>query len=890
MTIRRMNVKLSRTLLATVLVGLLALLLAANVRAEAPAAGTSIGNQATATYTDGSGTTRSVTSNVVSTLILQVAGLTLTQDNTRYSSAGGVAYFPHTLTNTGNSADSFNLTLFQGAGDDFDLSGIKIYPDANGDGLPDAGAAPITSTGSVPAGGTFQFVIVGTVPGTATAGEQAQVDITAISAFDNSQTATNTDTAIVTAGAVVPVTKSVSSPSGAPGSGPYTYTLSYTNSGNDAATNLTLTDLLPAGITYVAGSGRWSGSGATALDDAAGGDPAGINYDFGVTTPGTVTAVIANVPAGASGTVTFQFEVGATTAAGTIFNQAQVSYGDGSGTTVTGSTNQVPFDVLVAAAVDIVGEAKTDPVPQGSTVTFTNVVTNHGNQTDTFDITLSNSTYPAGTTFLLFKSDGQTPLLDTNSTGIPDTGPLAPGASYNVVLKVILPSGASGVGPYSVDKTARSANDNTVFDTAQDSVPGIAPSTVDLTNNVSIANGATPAHGLGAGPEANPITTVAVNPGAVANFTLYVNNTSAQADAYVLEASSNSTFAPLTLPAGWSVQYFDSNGTAITDTGLIPAGGDKLVTARVTVPANAPAGDFEIYFRATSPTTGVSDIKHDRVTVNTVRNLSITPNNTGQVYPGGSIVYSHTITNNGNVVEGDGVNSTTTLALTNTLGGFTAVIYWDRDNDGVLGPNDPVIDDLSDLVGGSGGASTAAGLDVGESATLFVKVYAPPGAVAGSTNVTDITATTTQGTYPVAAPAPAVASDTTTIISGDLKIDKAQALDADGDFVLDGPYSTNVQNALPGARVRYRITVTNTGTADAQNVVLNDVTPSFTVYDVGDGTTTATGVAVMTLDNGGTFTAITAPTPGTAGAVTANIGTLTPGQSAVIYFGVRIQQ
>ena len=302
MTIRRMNVKFSRTLLATVLVGLLAFLLAANVRAEAPAAGTSIGNQATATYTDGSGTTRSVTSNVVSTLVLQVAGLTLAQYNTRYSTPGGVVYFPHTLTNTGNSADSFELTLLQEGSDDFDLSGVQIYPDVNGDGLPDAGAAPITSTGSVPAGGTFQFVVVGTVPGSATADQYAFVHITAVSAFDNSQTATNMDFAFVTVGAAVTVTKSVSAPSGVPGSGPYTYTLSYTNSGNQAAHHLYLDDPLPAGITYVAGSGRWSGSGATALTDESGNDPAGISYQFD---SGLVTADM-RCPCGCSGTLTFQ--------------------------------------------------------------------------------------------------------------------------------------------------------------------------------------------------------------------------------------------------------------------------------------------------------------------------------------------------------------------------------------------------------------------------------------------------------------------------------------------------------------------------------------------------------------------------------------------------------
>ena len=46
--------------------------------AASPAAGTSIGNQASATYTDGSGANRTVTSNTVQTVVQQVASLTLT--------------------------------------------------------------------------------------------------------------------------------------------------------------------------------------------------------------------------------------------------------------------------------------------------------------------------------------------------------------------------------------------------------------------------------------------------------------------------------------------------------------------------------------------------------------------------------------------------------------------------------------------------------------------------------------------------------------------------------------------------------------------------------------------------------------------------------------------
>lgn len=199
----------------------LALLLAGEARAQAPTAGTAIGNVSTATYTDGSGTTRSVTSNTVTTIVQQVASLTLTANNTKYSTAGGPVYFPHTLTNTGNGADTFGLTITQSGADNFDLSGVAIYPDTNGDGLPDAGTSPITSTGPVAAGGVFQFVIVGTAPGPT---GNAQLTVTAASVLTPAQTASNTDTAVITTGAVIPVNKSVSAPSGPSGSGPYTYT------------------------------------------------------------------------------------------------------------------------------------------------------------------------------------------------------------------------------------------------------------------------------------------------------------------------------------------------------------------------------------------------------------------------------------------------------------------------------------------------------------------------------------------------------------------------------------------------------------------------------------------------------------------------------------------
>jgi len=39
------------------------------------------------------------------------------------------------------------------------------------------------------------------------------------------------------------------------------------------------------------------------------------------------------------------------------------------------------------------------------------------------------------------------------------------------------------------------------------------------------------------------------------------------------------------------------------------------------------------------------------VTVNTVHNVTLTPNGSNQIFPGGSVVYTHLLTNNGNVSE-----------------------------------------------------------------------------------------------------------------------------------------------------------------------------------------------------------------------------------------------
>ena len=852
-------------------------LLCSTVLESAPPAGTSIGNQASATYTDASNTPRSTTSNVAITIVQQVSSFLLSASQAKFSPAGAQVYYAHTIVNTGNGTDTFNLSVINNAaGDNFDLTSLALYIDANNDGLPD-NATPITSSGPVASGASFYFVAMGIVPGTETAGRTAVITVTA----SGTATATpapaqnNTDTTTVTGNAVINLTKAMSATSGAPGSGPYTITLTYNNIGNSTATNLNIIDLIPAGMAYVPASGRWSVTGGTILTDANNADAQGaapdtIIYDFGVTAAGQVTATIARVLPGQSGTLTFQVNIPAGTGSGTIRNTANYSYDPGTGTVGPFNSNPVDFTVTQTAAVSVIGQTNVS-APQGGITIFTNVVRNLGNGVDTFDITMASGNFPPGTTFSLFQSDGNTPLVDSSGNGTPDTGPLGTNQTYAVVVRAALPGNASGGGPYTAVKTVRSTVNPATFAQANDVLNTILAASVDVTANAPLPGGL----GAGLGPEAAPVVTITTNQASIARFTLYVNNTSAAADSYNLAASILPGFGALTLPPGWTVTFRDAGNGVITSSGAIPAGGNVLVYADVSIPAGAAPTTTNIYVRAFSPSTSTQDRITLGVVVNPVRSLVLTPNNSGTVFPGGFVLYTHTLVNNGNVVEGDGTGSSVTLTIAHSQPGWTSVIRYDADNSGTITAPDIVVSNLTFVSGGGAGIAPA------EQIRLLVQVFAPPGAALGTVDAANLSATTVNGTYVSPAPAVTTATDTTTVIAGDVTLVKEQALDANLDGAPDGgagAYSTAqiTTGALPGTAIRYRITVRNAGTAQATGVRVFDTTPAFTTY-------TATVPAQTTVGS-----VVTVPANGASGPLEFNIGNLNPGQSAVITFGVII--
>ncbi len=856
---------------ATLLLFLGCLLPLLSAQAAAPA-GSIIGNQAAATYSDGSAVVRTVTSNLVVTTVQQVASVGLTANGAKTISIGGQVYYPQTIVNTGNGVDTFALTT-AGTGT-FGFAGVLIYADANGDGVPD-NAVPITSTGQLAAGQVFKFVVAGIVPATAVAGNSNTLTVTATSAFNAAATAAVTDVTTVTGQAVISAVQGLDVTVGVSPAGPRTITITYTNTGNATATNVTLAELMPSGMTYVAASGRWSVTGSTVLTDADATDnQSGIIYDYGVSAAGRMTAVIASVAPGASGTVSYKVNINANLPAGA--NAATASTGtfgyyDGASTVATSNTNTVQYVVTAAPAVSLTGST-VPSASQGSVVTFTDTVTNNGNAIDTFNMSTLTSTFPTGTTFQLFQADGVTPLSDSNGDGTPDTGPLAAGASVNVVIKATLPTNSSG-GPYTVLGKAVSALDITKVATATNTLTAISLNVVDLTNDT--AGPGSP--GYGPGPEASPVQTQAIAPGATGHFTLVTTNNSSAADTFSLQASTDSTFATTVVPSGWTVVVKDSTGAIVDGTGVLNAAASKTLTAYVTLPAGAAAGATQLYFRAVSAATGASDRLHDAVSVATVRSLTLTPNHGGQLTAGGTVVYTHILTNTGNVLEGDGTVSVGTLATTDSSAGFTSVVYWDKNNNGVLDASDPVVTDLSTLVGGTNGASTAAGLTPGESVRLFVKVSAPAGAPGGTADVTSLSLTITGTIGGIAAPVPSVATDSSSVIASQITLVTMQALDANCDGIPETSFTVTpiTTGAAPGGCLRYQVTATNVGPVAITSLVISDATPAYTTYTSTVPAATSAG-------------SVTAPANGATGTVQATIPSLASGASVVLTFGVRI--
>lgn len=801
--------------------------IAAAQSVTAPPVNTPIGNRATATYTDVGGTERTVTSNQVVTIVQQVAGLELAAPQNKPGAPGVSIWFTHTVTNTGNGPDAYNLTLENITGlfatDGSSNPQVSIYADEDDDGVPD-NTTPITVTPQIPAGGTFKFVVVGKVASNAADGADLSFDVRATStATTPTETKVNHDTIKVTATkALLTVTKSISPNFGpSPSAGDIVVTVRYQNVGIADAAEISLKDVLPAGMSY-AGGVTWSERpGESDLDPA---NPlAGQNGNtLEIVSTGTeeVEFKLLKVPSGNSGFVTFKVTIDTGLNAQVLVNDIEFAYKSGSETTpIQGTSNEVQYTVTGEPGVEITFDPNpsTPSIPQGGTAEFKNTIRNTGNVAETFDITLTDpstgTAFPANTAFVLYKSDKQTPLTDTDGNQIPDTGLLQPGQEYVVWVKASVPPNVAS-GSFSVDKVATGVTSGVTKKTTDGPVT-ITSSAVDLTNNAAASNS-----GLGAGNNprdgVNPWVAIPSDPGSTVTFSLFAENLGSVTDTYDITMTGiDPVSGSPAASSGWGV-IFKNGAATITNTGEIQAAQNRGFSALVSIPASQPSGSYDITFQIKSPTTGAVDTIVDRVTVQRVRKITLLPPHSGQIFDGGTITYVHTLTNNGNDQE-DEID----LSVVEGISTWGTVLYLDDGTTpGVLDPGDHVITKVEDLPAGG-------------SVTIIAKVSSPAGSAPGTVNPTTITAT--------ASDAPTVTSkviDTTTVVSNDIKLDKLQSTDNGATF------SANQAAAKPGDEIVYKLVVENTGALPAANVVIHDAVPAYTTY-VANSAVAPTGVTPL---------------------------------------------
>ncbi|MGL5209253.1 hypothetical protein [Cetobacterium sp.] len=864
-------------------------------RDDIPLANYDIGNQATLTYQTLGGTNKLLQSNIVLTTINQTYALALDPDRIVEVTAGKDALFNHTLTNYGNGTDSFKITH------DYTGRTVTMYLDSNNNGVLDAGENEI-----VPSNGEYLINEIGPwesqsiiVRVSTTGSETAQVTstLTAKSVGNVTKTDTATETIKFTAKANVGVYKALSSASGASDvAREVTVYLKVFNDSTTYAKDAVLTDTLNTKFTYVENSAKWQDyktDTVTSITDNY--DQSGIVYSVTKkNSDGTgndiINFTVKQVPQNTlveskGGVLSFKVLVKEGETVGSITNKATFQFKSGEETTpITGKeSNTVTYSVLKYVRATFTGDTVAN-AQAGQEIRFVNVFKNVANAPEIYNLAIADKFFPVGTTFrmaLQTPGQGERPALDNNGDGIIDTGTVEINETVNVILYAQLPQNITNLqSNYTVKKVATSTHTPTYNLNVLDTLTTLTAATVDLTNREDLATNIN-APGKGLGPEQSPVTQISLNPGQTGNLVLYVNNTSSYiTDTFKLEVSTKADFSDQNLPVGVGVKFKISGGVEVTSTTPILPNNSLRVDAEVSVALNTTAKTVPLYFRVTSLTTGAKDIKYDAVTVNAIRNVSITPNNTGSTYAGGQVIYTHTVRNNGNVLEGDGNASNVFIVLSETQTWAATDVFLDTNGNGIfdIGIDTPF-----------GDFATIGGLTPGQEVKIFTRVVAQVGAPAGSINITTVRPDVTVGTYSTPAVV-TVATDTTTILAEDLTIIKGQKLTAGGTYV------TTTQKANPEDIIYYRIEVKNNGAVDAKNVQIKDTVPYFTTIISGTGAGEGTGYKasyIVTDAQGTTSTfkvAETQPATGTRGEIIANVGTLKPNEKAALYFQVKIDR
>jgi uncharacterized repeat protein (TIGR01451 family) len=269
--------------------------------------------------------------------------------------SGATITYTQTLTNNGPDA-AVNAKITETIGSGVTFQSVSIAGGFSCTTIAPGGTGTLTcSIPSLANGASASFTVVVNV--TAVGGSITNTVVGSSDTADNAlanNSATATTTVIAPPSADLGITKSTPATNAAPGA-PVTYTIVVTNHGPDAATSVTMTDVLPASLKFQSLS-----------------SPAGFSCTLPtVGATGTISCTAASLANGATATFTLVV-TSASNASGTIANTASVS-----GTpTDPSSGNNGAIASFIAGSADLAlgGGVATN----GSLITYTFTLTNGG--------------------------------------------------------------------------------------------------------------------------------------------------------------------------------------------------------------------------------------------------------------------------------------------------------------------------------------------------------------------------------------------------------------------------------------------------------------------------------------------------------------------------------
>lgn len=551
-------------------------------------AGTVIRNQATALV----GNERYL-SNVVETVVRPLCLPSLTPNGTPTTpgqeagiSPGGYAYLPYVLTNAGNDAFTFSLSLVPGPRD-WDPAEMAIFPDQNADGLPD-NSTPLTQA-TLAMGEILRLVVGIRAPASAT----GSLLLTPVARCPNGQEdAENYARITVTTGPALSVEKQMP-PSALPGE-EIPVLLRVRNLGTAPAHTVTLLDQ-PLPLPFVLGSAQ---------------APKGrLEYYDGTTWQQTEPQVVKGVRlvldrllVGEEATLTFRLKVPPGTPPGQVENLARA---EGPGGPAEG---RAALEILPIYQHHLgpLGNPRALPSGEGSTndrqeaqglagqpLCFAHTLENAGTVQDAYDLHVEG--LPEGLGYWFTGMD-RSPL----------TPPLVLGPGEQMDFRVCyLPQEA---GTFQARVVALSQ------------ATGARNTTVDLLNLL-------PANALGLVKEADPAPGTTLKPGDVITYTLRIQNAFASLSQVAVEDALSPHVEFVSASHGG---VYEAQAHKVVWTFASLPQGETLLILKVRVRANTPddslvANTFLLRSQETPNPLTSNPVTHPVFSVNLLLRKEVSP-------------------------------------------------------------------------------------------------------------------------------------------------------------------------------------------------------------------------------------------------------------------------